>query len=115
MTRQTAPALRPGGGWTDRELLERFVAAGEDGAFAALVQRHRGAVMGVCRRVLSSEQDAEDVFQATFLTLARKAAVVPWQDSVRYWLQSVARRLSLQARSAAGRHGEWQELPELSA
>src|SRR3954454_13466059 len=97
MTRQPASALRPAGDSTDRELLERFVQAREQSAFAALVQRHGGAVMRVCRGVLLSEQDAEDVFQATFLTLAKKAAVVAWQDSVRGWLQAVARRLALQA------------------
>src|SRR4051794_23832178 len=98
MTEQ--PALCPAGDSTDRDLLERFVASREESAFAALVQRHGTSVMALCRRVLPSEQDAEDVFQATFLTLARKAALVPWQDSVRSWLQAVARRLSLQARCA---------------
>jgi RNA polymerase sigma-70 factor (ECF subfamily) len=122
MTGQPALALRPAGDPTDRELLERFVAAREQSAFAALVQRHGAAVMGVCRRVLASEQDAEDVFQATFLTLARKAALLPWQDSVQYWLHAVARRLSLQARCSIvrrSRHladrcpdGEWLDLPQ---
>src|SRR5947209_95981 len=117
MTRQPASARRPAGDSTDRELLERFVAAREQGAFAALVQRHGGVVMRVCRGVLTSEQDAEDVFQATFLTLARKASVVAWQDSVAGWLRAVARRLSLQARCLADRRGRhaadgWLGLPE---
>jgi len=117
MTRQPASALLPAGDSTDKELLERFVATREERAFAALVQRHGGTVMRVCRSVLVSEQDAEDVFQATFLTLARKAAVVAWQDSVAGWLQAVARRLSLQARCLTDRRGRhaadgWLELPE---
>src|SRR5262245_38279930 len=117
MTRQPASALSPAGDSTDRELLELFVRAREQGAFAALVQRHGGAVMRVCRSVLLSEQDAEDVFQATFLTLARKAAGVAWHDSVGGWLQAVARRLALQARCLADRRGRhasdgWLDLPE---
>src|SRR5262249_41584269 len=112
MTGQPAAALRPAGNSTDRELLERFAATGEEVAFAALVQRHGPAVLGVCRRVLGNEADAEDVFQATFLILARKAGVVPWQESVRHWLRDVARRLALQARCPPQRRRTAGEVPE---
>ena len=79
---------------TDRQLLERFVTRHEEAAFAALVQRHGPPVLGICRRLLRCEHDAEDVCQATFLVLARKAAIIPWQESVDRWLCVVARRLS---------------------
>src|SRR3954453_21260066 len=102
MTGPPASALPPTGDPTDRQLLERFVSGREQAAFAALVQRHGPAVLGVCRRELACEQDAEDVFQATFLALARRAAFVPWRDSVGHWLRAVARRLSLRARCSAG-------------
>jgi RNA polymerase sigma-70 factor (ECF subfamily) len=88
---------------TDRQLLERFVARREQAAFEALVQRHGPAVLGICRRELACEQDAEDVFQATFLVLARRAALIPWRESIGHWLQAVARRLALRARCSAGR------------
>lgn len=105
MTRQPAVALPPGGDSTDRQLLERFATEREEAAFAALVRRHGAVVLGVCRRELGCEHDAEEVFQATFLALARRAALVPWQDSVRHWLLAVARRLSLRARCSARRPG----------
>ena len=68
-----------------------------------LVKRHGPRVERICRRILRNEQDVEDVFQATFLTLARKAAVVAWQDSVSGWLSAVAHRLAMHARSGAAR------------
>jgi RNA polymerase sigma-70 factor (ECF subfamily) len=97
-------ARRPADESSDRELLLRFASAREDSAFAALVQRHGAGVLGVCKRVLGNEHDAEDVFQAVFLTLARKAGVVPWEDSVRPWLHAVAQRLALRARCGVEQH-----------
>jgi len=84
---------------SDAMLLQRFVTGREEAAFVALVQRHGPLVEGICRRVLRNEHDVEDVFQATFLVLARKAAAIPWRDSVGGWLCSVAHRLALGARS----------------
>jgi RNA polymerase sigma factor (sigma-70 family) len=86
---------------SDRDLLERFAVRREEAAFAALVQRHGPLVLNVCRRLLHQEQDAEDVFQATFLVLARKAGSVRWRDSVAPWLHAVAHRLALKARAEA--------------
>jgi RNA polymerase sigma factor (sigma-70 family) len=88
---------------SDRALLERFAAAGDEEAFAALVRRHGPMVLCTCRRLLGNAHDAEDVFQATFLVLARKAAATPWQESAAGWLHETACRLALNARRSAGR------------
>jgi RNA polymerase sigma-70 factor (ECF subfamily) len=88
---------------SDATLLERFVTRREEAAFAALVQRHGPRVLGACRRILRNEHDAEDAFQATFLLLARRAADIPWRESVGGWLCAVAHRLSLKARAGAAR------------
>jgi RNA polymerase sigma factor (sigma-70 family) len=84
----------------DGELVERFVDSRDEAAFATLVQRHGAMVRGVCRRVLGHEQDAEDVFQAVFLVLSRKAGALRRKDAVGPWLFGVARRLALRSRSA---------------
>jgi RNA polymerase sigma factor (sigma-70 family) len=95
--------LRDGGGLTDGELLECFVARHEEAAFEALVRRHGPMVLGVCRRLLPNECDAEDAFQATFLVLARKAAAVVPADLVGNWLHGVAYRTALKAKAATAR------------
>ncbi len=84
----------------DHQLLERFADHGDESAFAALVDRHGGMLLGVCRRLLGDSALAEDVVQATFLVLARKARSIRRRESVASWLYSVARRLANQARLA---------------
>jgi RNA polymerase sigma factor (sigma-70 family) len=88
---------------SDRQLLHRFAEQRDESAFTALVHRYGPLVFGVGRRVLRRKEDCEDVFQATFLVLARKAASVPWQESVGGWLHAVAYRLAQKARNAAAR------------
>ena len=87
---------------TDRELLDRYVA-GDQAAFAALVRRHAGMILGVTRRVLPTVQDAEDACQATFLVLAQQAATTRWQASIANWLYTTARRIAGQATRARRR------------
>jgi RNA polymerase sigma factor (sigma-70 family) len=84
---------------SDAQLLERFLQRREEAAFAALLRRHGAMVLSVSKRVLHHTQDAEDVFQATFLLLARKAASIRKRESVSCWLHGVAHRLALKART----------------
>src|SRR5438552_10043016 len=88
---------------SDRELLRRFTGQGDEGAFATLVQRHGLMVLRISQRILHHTHDAEDVFQATFMVLARKASAVSWHDSVANWLYEVTYRLSREAKAAAAR------------
>jgi RNA polymerase sigma factor (sigma-70 family) len=87
---------------TDGLLLGRFIDGRDEGAFAALVQRHGPMVWGVCRRLLN-HHDAEDAFQATFLVLVHKATCVVPRAMVGNWLFGVAYQTALQARRTAGR------------
>jgi DNA-directed RNA polymerase specialized sigma24 family protein len=86
---------------SDAQLLRRFAAHHEEGAFAALVQRHGRLVWGVCQHVLRHEQDAEDAFQATFLVLARKAESIRKGDALACFLHETAYRVALRARRDA--------------
>jgi RNA polymerase sigma factor (sigma-70 family) len=90
-------------GADDAQLLERFRERRDESAFAELVRRHGGTVMGAARAVLRHGPDAEDVFQATFLVLARKAGEVHKPGSLGSWLYGVARRIALDCRRRAAR------------
>jgi RNA polymerase sigma factor (sigma-70 family) len=95
--------VRPVTDRADSQLLERFVTGREEEAFAALLERHGPLVLGLCRRLLEHEQDAEDAFQATFLILARKAGSIRKREALAGWLYEVAYRLALRMRAAAAR------------
>jgi RNA polymerase sigma factor (sigma-70 family) len=87
----------------DTDLLQRFVTRRDEAAFEALVRRHGPLVLRVARRLLRDAHDADDVFQASFLTLARKAGSIHKQASLASWLHGVAYRLALQIRAAHAR------------
>jgi RNA polymerase sigma factor (sigma-70 family) len=110
---------RDGAGLTDAQLLERFLAHRDEGAVAALVQRHGPMVWGVCRRLLPCLQDAEDAFQATFLVLLRKAASIQPREMLVNWLYGVASQTARKARAVLARKDRREkqvaDLPEPAA
>ena len=85
----------------DSALLDRFVQARDEAAFAALVARDGPLVLSVCRRVLRNTEDAEDAFQATFLVLARRAASIRRGQVSASWIYQVAYRIACQSQAAS--------------
>ncbi|MBP3955074.1 RNA polymerase sigma factor [Gemmata sp. G18] len=79
---------------TDAELLARFAADRDAGAFELLVWRHAGLVLRTCRGVLGDHHAAEDAAQAVFLALARQAPAIGSAGSAAGWLFRVARRVA---------------------
>jgi RNA polymerase sigma factor (sigma-70 family) len=85
----------------DGDLLERFTEHSDEAAFAAILRRHGPLVWGVCRSILHHSHDAEDVFQATFLVLVRRARSIRKRESLGSWLHGTAHRIAVRARAAA--------------
>jgi RNA polymerase sigma factor (sigma-70 family) len=101
--RQVRAFAEPHTSLSDAELLDRFIRIQDEAAFSTLLHRHGPLVLAVARRILPSSEDAEDLFQATFLLLARRAKTIRRQESLACWLHGVARRLAVRARVQARR------------
>jgi RNA polymerase sigma factor (sigma-70 family) len=97
---------------SDQALLRRFLAQHDEAAFAVLMRRHGPMVLRVARRTLQNEHDAEDVLQATFLVLTRKAQTVRRQESLASWLHGVSYRLALKVRGTAAQRRQREQRAE---
>lgn len=87
---------------TDAELLARFVRSTDQAAFAEIVRRHAGLVVGAARRLAPA--DADDVAQATFFLLAQRAPKLLGRTSIAGWLYETARGCARNARRGRLRH-----------
>ena len=87
----------------DADLLRTFASVRDEAAFTELVRRHGRLVRGAAWRMVGDSDTVEDVFQAAFLLLARKAASIAWRPTVGPWLYQAACRLAAKARVRAAR------------
>lgn len=87
---------------TPEELLAQF-ACGDDSMFAAFYDQLAGKVLGLVRRVLRDNAQAEEVTQEVFVELWRSAsAYYPEKGNVTAWAMSLAHRRAIdRVRSAA--------------
>ncbi len=82
---------------TDVHLLRQFVQAGDQDAFRQIVDRHIDMVHAAAFRQIADATMAEDVTQAVFIVLARKAKRINGA-TLAGWLVNSARLIAMDAR-----------------
>ena len=75
----------------DAELLRQFVQSHSDEAFAELAARHVDLVYSVALRQVGCPADAEEITQAVFVILAKKARELRHHRAVASWLFQTTR------------------------
>jgi RNA polymerase sigma factor (sigma-70 family) len=68
---------------------------GNAGAFEAIVDRYQGRLLGFCRQMLGSTEDAEDVLQEVFVNAHRAMMADQREINLRPWLYRIARNRCL--------------------
>ncbi len=86
-------------GTADGELLARFALNRDPAAFELIVWRHGGMVLRTALAVTRDHHAAEDVTQATFLVLAKRAGSLRHGDALAGFLHTTARRIAVRAAS----------------
>jgi RNA polymerase sigma factor (sigma-70 family) len=75
----------------DMDLVRRYADSKSEPAFAELVHRHINLVYSVALRCVNNVQDAQDVTQAVFVILAKKAAGLREHTTLTGWLYETTR------------------------
>jgi len=68
---------------------------GNPGAFETIVDRYQGRLLGFCRQMLGSTEDAEDVLQEVFVNAYRAMLADEREINLRPWLYRIARNRCL--------------------
>ncbi|HTR75072.1 MAG TPA: sigma-70 family RNA polymerase sigma factor [Solirubrobacterales bacterium] len=77
------------------EKLIAMARNGNPGAFEAIVDRYQGRLLGFCRQMLGSTEDAEDVLQEVFVNAYRAMLADEREINLRPWLYRIARNRCL--------------------
>lgn len=91
------------------QLLRQYVEQNSQAAFASLLERYINLVYSTCLRELRDPTLAEDVTQAVFLILARKAGKIRRGTILSNWLYQTARFAARNARQQEARRQNYEQ------
>lgn len=94
----------------DDVLLQRFVAAGDQEAFAGLMAQHLDWVYGAALRQVGNHHLAQDIAQAVFVLLSRKAAGMAKGTRLTGWLFKAVRYAAMNARTTRRRRARHEQI-----
>jgi RNA polymerase sigma factor (sigma-70 family) len=99
------------------EKLIAMARGGNPGAFETIVDRYQGRLLGFCRQMLGSTEDAEDVLQEVFVNAYRAMLADEREINLRPWLYRIARNrcLNLLRKPSADAQESMDMVPEVEA
>jgi RNA polymerase sigma-70 factor, ECF subfamily len=100
---------------TERDPLVAAAIAGDETAFAELVERHGRELHAHAYRIVGSHEDAEDLTQETFLRAWRRLESYQGRASFRTWLYTIATNACLSALERRSRRPQGTQTPALEA
>lgn len=80
----------------DAELVQAF-RSGDEAALGELIERHRDRLYAYLRRLAGDDAGAEDMFQDTWVKVARNMGAYREENRFSAWLFSVARNTAMDA------------------
>lgn len=95
--------------------IELYLAlkSGRDDAFGIIYDRHAGLVYGIALKILGNSQEAEDLTQDVFLSIARSSSYEPTRGALRTFLAILTRSRAIdkvRSHSSARKVlGQWQD------
>jgi RNA polymerase sigma factor (sigma-70 family) len=95
---------------SDERLVDQ-VRRGNEAAFEVIYDRHHRGILGFCRHMLRSPEEAEDAVQHTFISAYADLAASEKPIQLKAWLYTIARNRCLSMLRA--RRPQTAELPEV--
>ena len=102
---------------SDKELVQEFAENNSEAAFSELVSRYINLVYSVALRYTGNAEDAQDVTQAVFIILAKKAGKLRERTVLTGWLYETTRLTAasfLRARARRQTHEQEAFKPRLT-
>jgi RNA polymerase sigma factor (sigma-70 family) len=97
--------------YSDERLVDQ-IRRGHDTAFDVLYERHHRAILSFCRHMLSSQEEAEDAVQQTFVNAYYDIRANDKDLRVKAWLYTIARNRCLTVlRARREQPAELDEIP----